>query len=113
MKLQVGDIVEGVISGIQLYGVFVKMHNDQVGFIHISEIRNEFIVDIHSLFQIGQSVKAKVVEINDKGQIFLSMKKLNRIHNHVTELETESGFKALHRAVPKWIKTTYDDMFKK
>ncbi len=113
MVLKVGDIVEGVISGIQLYGIFVKMHNDKVGFVHISEIRNEFIIDIHSLFQVGQAIKAKVVDINDKGQIYLSMKRLARVNNHVTELETESGFKALHKAMPKWIKNTYDDMFKK
>jgi polyribonucleotide nucleotidyltransferase len=73
-----GEIVEGVIFRIEPYGAFVKVNGtEKEGLIHISQISDNKIKDIKSLFSIGQKVRAKVIEINDKGQLNLSIKMLN------------------------------------
>ena len=73
-----GEIVEGVIFRIEPYGAFVKVNGtEKEGLIHISQISDSKIKDIKSLFSIGQKIRAKVIEINDKGQLNLSIKMLN------------------------------------
>jgi polyribonucleotide nucleotidyltransferase len=73
-----GEIVEGVIFRIEPYGAFVKVNGtEKEGLIHISQISDNKIKDIKSLFSIGQKIRAKVIEINDKGQLNLSIKMLN------------------------------------
>ncbi len=73
-----GEIVEGVIFRIEPYGAFVKVNGtEKEGLIHISQISDSKIKDIKSFFIIGQKIRAKVIEINDKGQLNLSIKMLN------------------------------------
>ncbi len=113
MELKVGDIVDGVVSGIQQYGIFVKLQNGQVGLVHISEIRNEFIINIGSLFTIGDKVKVKIIEFQEGNKVCLSIKKAKTAQKlDINNLETESGFDNIQRILPKMIKKTYDDIFK-
>ncbi len=73
-----GEIVEGVIFRIEPYGAFVKVNGtEKEGLIHISQISDSKIKDIKNYFSIGQKIRAKVIEINDKGQLNLSIKMLN------------------------------------
>ena len=44
----VGNIVKGEITGIESYGLFVKLDNDYTGLVHISEITNNFVKDINN-----------------------------------------------------------------
>ncbi len=70
-----GDIVEGKIFRIENYGAFVKVDGtDREGLIHISQITQEKVKNVRNFLNIGQTVKAKVIEINDKGQLGLSIK---------------------------------------
>ncbi len=72
-----GDIVEGKIFRIESYGAFVKVDGtDREGLIHISQITEDKVKDIRNFLNIGQTVKAKVIEINEKGQLNLSIKML-------------------------------------
>ena len=52
-KYNVGDIVEGEVTGITNYGVFVKLSYDYVGLIHISEIADKFVNNIERLYITG------------------------------------------------------------
>ncbi len=74
-EYQLGDVVEGKVFRIEAYGAFVKIDGtDKEGLIHISQISDERIKDVNSVLSMGQTVKAKVIEINERGQISLSMK---------------------------------------
>ena len=45
------------------------------GLVHISEIANAFVSDVHEFVQVGQSVKVRIMSISDEGKINLSIKR--------------------------------------
>jgi polyribonucleotide nucleotidyltransferase len=72
-----GDIVEGKVFRIENYGAFVKIDGtDKEGLIHISEIANRRITKVEDVITMDDVVKAKIIDINDKGKISLSIRKL-------------------------------------
>ena len=75
MSVSVGEIVEGTVSDIMNYGAFVKLEDGKNGLVHISEVSREYVEDIHTVLKSGDKVKAKVLSIDEKGKIALSIKK--------------------------------------
>lgn len=74
-KYNVGDIMNGEITGIVDFGVFVKVEEGLEGLVHISEIDWGLVEDPRQLFKVGDKVKVKVIEVKD-GKISLSIKAL-------------------------------------
>lgn len=74
-RYKVGDIVEGTITAITGFGIFINFDNDLEGLIHISELAWQRIDDINELYKIGDKIKAEIISI-DGSKIFLSAKKL-------------------------------------
>ena len=75
MALEVGSIVEGKITGITKFGAFVGLPEGKSGLVHISEIANSFVSDVHEHVQMGQMVKVRVLNISEDGKINLSIKR--------------------------------------
>lgn len=75
MQLTVGEIIEGKITGITNFGVFIDIGDGKSGMVHISELSNTYVTDINQIFKVGDTVKAKVITIADDGKIALSIKK--------------------------------------
>ena len=73
-KFKVSDVVEGEITAVTNFGVFVKF-SDLEGLIHISELAWQRIDNPQDLFKVGDKVKAVIVNIAGS-RIFLSIKKL-------------------------------------
>lgn len=76
MQLTVGTIVEGKVSKITNFGAFIDIDGGGSGMVHISEIANAFVKDINEHLTVGQTVRAKVVAINENNKIALSIKAL-------------------------------------
>jgi small subunit ribosomal protein S1 len=74
-KYKVNDTVEGTVTGIVDFGVFVKLEDGLEGLVHISEIDWSLVEDPRSLFKVGQKIKVKVIEIKE-GKVSLSIKAL-------------------------------------
>ena len=74
MELQVGSILEGKVTSITKFGAFVALGNGKSGLVHISEIANSFVNDVHDFLEEGQTVKVLVLS-TDNGKINLSIKK--------------------------------------
>ena len=74
-KYQVGDVVEGDITGAVDFGVFVQLEAGLEGLAHISELDWGLVEDPRTMFKVGEKVKVKVIEIKD-GKISLSIKAL-------------------------------------
>lgn len=73
-KIKIGDVVEGQVSGITPFGVFV-VTNDLEGLVHISEISWEKVEDPKDYFKVGDKVKVKVIGIDQEtGRLNLSVK---------------------------------------
>lgn len=74
---KVGQIIEGIVSGIADFGVFVKFtDNPKVeGLIHVSELAHRVVENPKEILKVDDIVKAKIIEIKD-GRISLSLKAL-------------------------------------
>jgi len=75
MEPEVGSILEGKVTSIMKFGAFVSLGNGKSGLVHISEIANTFVNDVHDYLQEGQAVKVQVLS-TDNGKINLSIKRL-------------------------------------
>ena len=73
-KMAVGDTVDGVVTGVVDYGIFVNVEGIE-GLIHISEISWERVSNPGEYVKVGQTVKAKIISI-DKDRLSLSLKQL-------------------------------------
>lgn len=74
-KLHLGDIVEGEISGIVDFGIFLKFGAGLEGLVHISELAWTRVDHPKDLYKVGQKVQAQIISI-DKDRISLSIKRL-------------------------------------
>ena len=73
-KLKIGDVVDGVVTGVIDFGAFVNVDGIE-GLIHISEISWERVEDPRKYIKVGQEVKAKIIAI-DKDRLSLSLKQI-------------------------------------
>ena len=76
MAIEVGAVIEGEVTGITNFGAFLQLPEGKVGLIHISEVSNVYVKDIHDFLKEHQKVKAKVLSIDARGKIALSLKQL-------------------------------------
>lgn len=74
-KYNIGDDLEGTVTGVVDFGVFVKVEEGLEGLVHISEIDWSLVEDPRSLYKVGDKVKVKVIEIKEN-KISLSIKAL-------------------------------------
>ncbi len=79
MQLEVGQIYEGCVKSITPYGAFVEVKGEGdsgavTGMVHISEITNSFVKDIHDHLSENDTVKVKVIGVNPQGKISMSIK---------------------------------------
>ena len=106
-KYSKDEIVEGLVTGIENYGIFIGLDEYYSGLIHISEISDDYVKDINNYVNIGETIKARVIENDDDSfHVKLSIKNLNyRItRNNSKIMETGSGFDILKEHLPIWIK---------
>jgi S1 RNA binding domain protein len=75
MDLEVGAILTGKVTGITKFGAFVTFPDGKSGLVHISEIANTYVSDIHDHLTDGQEVKVKVIGIDENKRINLSIKR--------------------------------------
>ena len=74
MTIEVGSVLEGTGTGITKFGAFVELPDKKVGLVHISEVANEYVKDVHDFLKVQDKVNVKVLSVDDKGKIGLSIK---------------------------------------
>lgn len=74
MTVQVGCKLEGKVTGITKFGAFVQLPDGVTGLVHISEIADTYVTDIHQHLKVGDVVMVKVLGIRE-GKVGLSIKK--------------------------------------
>lgn len=78
-RIEIGRIVKGKITGIQPYGAFVLLEDNKQGMIHISEIANEYVKDIHDYVKVGEEVFVKILAIDEtETRIRLSLRDVSQ-----------------------------------
>ncbi len=92
MEFTVGEIVEGKVKSITNFGAFVALPENKIGMVHISEVANAYVSDIHAHLTVGQDVKAVVIS-NENGKINLSIKRLEaRVQKNVEPRNNRPNF---------------------
>ncbi len=76
-KYSIGDIIDGVVSGIADFGAFIRFVDNPAieGLIHISELDYKLIENPKEVVKVDDAIKAKIIEIKDD-KVFLSLKAL-------------------------------------
>jgi small subunit ribosomal protein S1 len=74
-ELKIGDVVEGIVTGVIDFGAFVNVDGIE-GLIHISEISWERVDNPRNYVKVGETVKAKIIAI-DKDRLSLSLKQMS------------------------------------
>lgn len=75
-QVKMGDVVEGVVTGVMPFGIFVDLDGIE-GLVHISEIAWEKVANPAIYYSVGSSVKVKVMGVDDASKkLALSIKRL-------------------------------------
>jgi len=77
VSITVGAILEGVVTGITPFGAFVELPGGVTGLVHISEVADTYVKDVKDFLKAQDVVKVKVINIDPKGKIGLSIKQAN------------------------------------
>ena len=116
LKYEKGKIVTGQVTGIEKYGIFISLDEFYSGLIHISEISDGFVKNIKDYVNVGETIRAKVVETDeDNYHVKLSIKNLNykiKKRKMGSLKETKLGFTLLEKELPNWIEIKLKKMNK-
>lgn len=86
MTIKVGEIVSGTVTGITNFGAFVKLSEKETGLVHISEVSHDYVSNIKEYLKVGQKVQVKVVEVDAKGKISLSIRQAKKKSTKMPEV---------------------------
>lgn len=113
MHYKIGDVIEGVITGIQPYGAFVYLDDGHKGLIHISEISERYVKDVGNYVKLNERIKVKVLDVDEEGDhLKLSLKAVEsnkarfrrNYHRSVQALpQMVIGFASLAQKLDGWI----------
>jgi S1 RNA binding domain protein len=70
--IEVGSVVDGVVTGITHFGAFVQLPGGKTGLVHISEVSDSYVRDIKDLYKENDVVKVKVLSYDGRQKIGLS-----------------------------------------
>lgn len=84
-QLEIGQLVVGKVTNVKPFGVFVDLDGVS-GLLHIKQVSQRFIESLPSLFQLGQEVKAVIIDLDQsKGRISLSTRVLENYPGEIVE----------------------------
>ncbi|GGA76529.1 S1 domain-containing post-transcriptional regulator GSP13 [Ornithinibacillus halotolerans] len=114
-KIEVGQIINGKVTGIQPYGAFVALNEEVQGLVHISEVTHGFVKDINDHLSVGDEVSVKVLNIDEaKNKVSLSIRATEEAPKKQEKApvkkqvkakveESNSGFNTLKDKLEEWI----------
>ncbi|MGK0491753.1 S1 RNA-binding domain-containing protein, partial [Sphingomonas echinoides] len=73
-EAEVGKIYDGKVVNLVDFGAFVNFMGGKDGLVHVSEIKNDRVEKVADVLKEGQDVKVKVLEIDPRGKVRLSMR---------------------------------------
>lgn len=107
LKYEKGRIVTGQVTGIEKYGIFVSLDEFYSGLIHISEISDSYVKDISDYVNVGETIKARIVETDEETyHVKLSIKNMNYREFNKKNFklkEVSRGFLPLEEKLDTWI----------
>ena len=113
---KIGDIIPVIVTGIQDYGIFVKVDDEYSGLIHVSEIDNKFIKDIGNYVKENDLIYASIINVDEENKhLKLSIKYLNYNDNNYGKNKIKdniNGFLPVHDKLDEMIKEKLEELRK-
>ena len=114
-KFNVGDIVEGKVTGIKPFGAFVAIDDNHQGLVHISEVSHSYVKDINDFLKVGDEIKVKILSVDeDAKKISLSIRKTEpepkreprkpAAKGRQQAADSKEGFNTLEQKLKDWLK---------
>ena len=98
MAIEVGEKVNGKVSGITNFGAFIDLGDHRTGLVHISEVSDGFVKDIHDVLKVGDEVTVKVLKIEGNNKISLSIRKAQDNHEHEESRHENHSHRNFHES---------------
>ena len=116
-KYYKNEIVEGCVTGIEKYGIFITLDEYYSGLIHISEISYGFVKDVNDFVNVGDEIYAQVISVDDdNSRLKLSIKDID-YKNDGKEVkripESVSVFEPLKEHLDIWINEKIKEVMNK
>lgn len=92
MSVDVGTIVEGTVVKITNYGAFVELPDGRSGLVHIREIADTYVKDVRDYLKEQEKVKVKVLGLNERGKLDLSVKQALSPEERVARVRAKTSF---------------------
>jgi polyribonucleotide nucleotidyltransferase len=73
---EIGKIYEGKVVKLMDFGAFVNFMGSKDGLVHISQLKNERVEKVSDVINEGDVVKVKVLDVDGRGKVKLSMKEV-------------------------------------
>jgi general stress protein 13 len=116
-KIEVDQIIEGKVTGIQPYGAFVALNDEVQGLVHISEVTHGYVKDINEHLTVGDDVNVKVLNIDEKNnKVSLSIRATEEAPKqqkqaprkqttviHQQQGDGSAGFNSLKEKLEEWL----------
>ncbi len=112
-QFKIGDIIEGEVTGIQNYGVFVNLSEREQGLVHISECKHGYMGDLSDFVKVGDKVKVVIIDIDEYShKISLSIRALEKLNippypkrnrRRKKRKTPDIGFETIKNQMPIWI----------
>ncbi len=98
-KFRPGDTVLGRVLALKPYGAFLELPNGETGLLHISEISDAYVQDVHDHLTVGQELVVKVIDVNEEGKYTLSRRQVTPPEEEATRYfrEAQEARRAIER----------------
>lgn len=107
-NLEIGSIVDGTVSGITNFGAFIALANGQTGLVHISEVADTYVRDVRDYLKEQDTVRVKVLSLDDRGRIALSIKQADPGYRRDVGRPRRSGGGSFEDKLSKFLKESED-----
>lgn len=101
MAVETGTIVEGTVVKITPYGAFVELPDGRSGLVHIREIADVYVKDVRDYLKEQEKVKVKVLGLNDRGKLDLSVKQALSPEERAARARAKTSFEDKLKAFMK------------
>lgn len=114
-KIEVNQVIEGKVTGIQPYGAFVALNDDIQGLVHISEVTHGYVKDINEHLTVGDNVNVKVLNVDEENKkVSLSIRATEEAPKQqskvtrkqpttVSQDDNSVGFNSLKDKLEEWL----------
>jgi len=109
---EVGLLASGIVTGVEVYGIFLSFEDGYTGLIHISELSEHFVTDVKEYAKVGDTIECRILEM-DRENKKMKCSIRNTEYGEKKDQFIDHGFAPLRKLLPIWMDEKLKDMQEK